>query len=143
MDIETRYSIRQKKSLPQLDRIFTRAYHEIDKYTDKELPGLVYRYLINHEQPLRRYCEDGHLTIDNNECERALRPMLVGRKNWLFFGNERGDKTGTMIYSILRSVKRHNLNEFEYINDILTRLTDHSSVETLYDVIPDHWHKQD
>ncbi len=142
LDIETRYTMRQEESLPQLDRIFGRARDEIGRYTDKELIGLAYQYLLNHETPLRRYCEDGRLEIDNNACERALRPISVGRKNWLFFGNERGGKTGTIIFTILRSAKLHGLNEFEYLHDILIRLADLPSEQALYDLLPDRWQKQ-
>ena len=141
-DVECRHALRQKKSLPQLDCIFAKARDQVDKYTDKELIGNAYQYILNHEQPLRRYCEDGRLEIDNNACERALRPVSVGRKNWLFFGNERGGKTGVIIYSILQSAKRHGLNEYEYLFDILNRLADLSSEQALYDLLPDRWQKQ-
>ena len=70
LDVTDRYFMRREESLPQLDRIFARAHDEIGKYTDKERIGLAYQYLLNHEQPLRRYCEDGRLEIDNNACER-------------------------------------------------------------------------
>lgn len=142
LDYEKRYMIRQEKSLPQLDRIFGRAHDEIGKYTDKELIGLAYQYLLNHETPLRRYCEDGRLEIDNNACERSLRPISVGRKNWLFFGSEQGGRTGTIIFTILRSAKLHGLNEFEYLHDILNCLADLPSEQTLYELLPDRWHKQ-
>ena len=141
-DIEHRHALRQNQSLPQLDCIFAKARAEVGKYTDKELIGNAYQYLLNHELPLRRYCEDGRLEIDNNACERALRPMSVGRKNWLFFGNERGGKTGVIIFSILQSAKRHGLNEYEYLLDILNRLADLPSEQALYDLLPDHWQKQ-
>ena len=104
--------------------------------------GLAYRYLVNNELPLHRYCEDGRLEIDNSVCERSLRPISVGRKNGLFFGSEQGGRTGTIIFTILRSVKLHGLNEFEYLHDILNRPADHPSEQTLYEFLPNRWHKQ-
>lgn len=65
--------------------------------------------------------------------------MSVGRKNWLFFGNARGGKTGAIIYSILRSAKRHGLNEFDYLNDILNRLADLTSQAELHNLLPNRW----
>ncbi|MDD3587718.1 MAG: transposase domain-containing protein, partial [Thermoguttaceae bacterium] len=64
-------------------------------------------------------------------------------KNWLFFGSEQGGRTGTIIFTILRSAKLHGLNEFEYLHDILNRLADLPSEQALYDLLPDRWHKQD
>jgi predicted neuraminidase len=82
------------------------------------------QYALNHEVALHRYCEDGRLSIDNNASERALRLLAIGRKNWLFYGSERGGRTGAVLHSLLASAKRNGLNEFEYWRAVLDRLSD-------------------
>ncbi|GHT36390.1 hypothetical protein FACS189427_07910 [Planctomycetales bacterium] len=96
---------------------------------------------LKYEIPLQRYCEDGRLAIDNNECERALRLAAIGRKNWMFFGNDRGGHTGAILYTILSSARRAGLNEYEYLMDILNRLCDLNSTAEIADLLPDQWKK--
>jgi len=83
---------------------------------------LATQYALNHETALRVYCTDGRLAIDNNETERMLRLAAIGRKNWLFFGSATGGKTGCILYTILGSARRHGLNEYEYLVDLLDLL---------------------
>jgi hypothetical protein len=82
------------------------------------------------------------LEIDNNATERALRLIAIGRKNWLFYGSERGGRTGAVLHSIVASAKRHGLNEFEYLCDVLDRLMDTSSEAGLLELLPDRWKKK-
>jgi len=96
-------------------------------------------YLLNNELALRVYVTDGRLAIDNNACERMLRQWVVGRKNWLFFGNAGGGKTASILMTIMSSAHRHGLNEFEYLCDILSRLSDLGSESAIGDLLPDRW----
>jgi hypothetical protein len=68
-----------------------------------------------------------------------LRLAAIGRKNWLFFGSDTGGKTGCILYTILGSARRHGLNEYEYLVDLLDRLADLHSVGELLDMIPERW----
>ena len=95
--------------------------------------------LLNNELALRVYVTDGRLAIDNNACERMLRQWAVGRKNWLFFGNAGGGKTASILMTIMSSAHRHGLNEFEYLCDILSRLSDLGSESAIRDLLPDRW----
>lgn len=136
---EERLARRLSDSVPVLDKIFAWCRERKDKYAPKELMFMAVQYALNHETVLRRYCDDGRLCIDNNEVERALRLAAIGRKNWLFFGSQRGGRTGAILYSILGSAKQHGLNEFEYLQDILDRLADLPSKKALFDLLPDRW----
>jgi transposase len=106
---EQRFALRQTESLAILNRMFAWCREKLTKYTPKDLMHTAIAYLLNNEAALRLYCTDGTLQIDNNACERMLRPLAVGRKNWLYFGNERGGKTTCILYTILSSAHRHRL----------------------------------
>ena len=86
--------------------------------------GQAINYALGNEQALRRYCEDGRLAIDNNAAERALRGVAIGRKNWMFAGSPRGGRTASIIFSLLAGGKRHDLDPWKYLRDVLIRLAD-------------------
>jgi transposase len=88
---------------------------------------------------LCRYAEDGRLGIDNNTSERTLRVAAIGRKNWLFFGSDRGGETAANCLSILASAKRHLIEPFAYVRALLVALAaDEADLEAL---LPDTWIK--
>ena len=136
---EKRLLLRQSESVAILNRIFAWCHENREKYVPKESIRLALEYLLNHEEALRVFVTDGRLEIDNNACERMLRQWAVGRKNWLFFGNAGGGKTASILMTILSSAHRHGLNEFEYMCDILSRLSDLSSESAIREMLPDRW----
>ncbi len=79
-------------------------------------------YASNHWQALTRFLEGGRLPLDNNATERALRPLAIGRKNWLFAGSVRGGEAAAIVLSFVESAKLHQLNPYVYLRDVLTRL---------------------
>ena len=136
---DERHSARQQHATPVLNDIFDWCREHHNTFLPKDpLTGAI-QYALNHEAALRRYCEDGRLEIDNNAAERILRLIAIGRKNWLFYGSERGGRTGAVLHSVLASAKRNGLNEYAYLCDVLDRLVDLSSEATLYDLLPDRW----
>ena len=76
--------------------------------------------------------------IDNNAAERKLRPVAVGRKNYLFFGSDNGDRTAAVIYSMISSAKRHGLDPWRYLRDVFSRLP-YMTVSQLPQLLPDKW----
>lgn len=139
---DERLAMRQQEALPLLDQVFDWCREHKEKYLPKDPLNLAIQYLLNHEAALRVYGTDGRLAIDNNETERMLRLTAIGRKNWMFFGNDRGGKTGCILYTILGSARRHGLNEFEYLCDILDRPSDLPSQDEILKMLPDRWEKQ-
>ena len=86
---------------------------------------------------LRRYTGDGRLTIDNNVSERTLRLQAIGRKNWEFVGSPEAGPRATVLFTILAGAKRHRLEPWAYLRDVLLRL---SAGETdLASLLPDRW----
>jgi transposase len=72
-----------------------------------------------------RYCDDGHLEIDNNAAERSLRAVTLARKNYLFAGSDAGGERAAILYSLIGSAKLNGLDPESYLRDVLTRIADH------------------
>ena len=95
-------------------------------------------YALGNWEALTRYAGNGELDIDNNAAERAERPIAVGRKNYLFFGSDNGGRTAAVLYSVVASAKRHGLNVFAYLRDLIARISDHPA-HRLEELLPDQW----
>lgn len=103
---------------------------DFHRWMATHLPGLLpqsplakaFAYAANHWQALTRFLDDGRLPLDNNAAERALRPIAVGRKNWLFAGSTRGGEATAIVLSFVESAKLHHLNPYAYLRDVLARL---------------------
>lgn len=138
LDPDERRRRRQEEIGPLLD-----AFRD---WMAAHLPGLLPRsplaqamgYASNHWQALTRFLEDGRLPLDNNAAERALRPIAVGRKNWLFAGSVRGGEAAAIVLSFIESAKLHGLNPYEYLRDVLTRLPSAKATD-LDAFLPDAW----
>ena len=94
-------------------------------------------YARNQWEALRRYTEDGRLTIDNNVSERTLRHQAIGRKNWLFLGSEAAGPRAAVLYTILAGAKRHRIEPWAYVRELLLRL--HADDLRLEEMLPDRW----
>lgn len=88
-------------------------------------------YARNQWGALTRFLDDARLKLDNNDAERQLRRVAVGRKNWLFAGSEEGAERGCVLYSLVASCKLHGVNPFEYLRDVLVRIGDHPARDVL------------
>jgi transposase len=99
--------------------------------------GKAINYALNQWEALLLYASDGRLEIDNNSSERTLRPCAIGRKNWMFFGSDRGGETAAILMSILAGAKRHGIEPFEYVRQLLIALS--SADVDLRSLLPDVW----
>ncbi len=86
---------------------------------------------------MRCYTTDGRLTIDNNVSERTLRHQAIGRKNWLFLGSKNAGPRAAVLYTILAGAKRHRLEPWAYVRELLMRL--HADDTRLEEMLPDRW----
>jgi len=100
--------------------------------------GMAINYCLGNWPALCRYAEDGDLDIDNNLAEQALRGPVVGRRNYTFFGSDNGGRTAAVLYSLIASARRHGLDPFAYLRDVIARISDHPS-HRLEELLPDHW----
>ena len=95
-------------------------------------------YALNQREALCRYLDDGRLKPDNNTAENAIRPLALGRKNWMFAGSERGARATALFLGLIQSCKACEVNPWEYLNDMLRRIMSHP-VNRLRDLLPDKW----
>jgi hypothetical protein len=86
----------------------------------------------------RRYLESGILDIDNNACERAMRPVAIGRKNFLFVGSDRGGRAAAVAYSLVQTCKLHHIESFAYLSDVLRRLPSYP-INRVAELLPFRW----
>lgn len=99
----------------------------LDKSAETVLPntllGKAIQYSLNQWPYLVRYVEDGRLSIDNNRAERAIKPFVIGRKNWLFSITDNGANASAMLYSIIETAKANGVEPFAYIMRCLAHLS--------------------
>jgi transposase len=134
---EARRALRAAEAIPVLDKIETYLAQLAVSALPKSTLGKAVTYARNQWEALRRYTEDGRLTIDNNVSERTLRHQAVGRKNWLFLGSEAAGPRAAVLYTILVGAKRHRLEPWTYVRDLLLRL--HADDLRLEEMLPDRW----
>lgn len=119
---EERYEERQKQSRPIVDALFEWLHSMEDSVDRSSLIGDAILYTINQEMYLRRYLEDGRLSIDNNSAERAIKNFAVGRRNWLFARSIRGADASAVVYSITETALLNGLKPYVYLTYILDQL---------------------
>jgi hypothetical protein len=96
-------------------------------------------YALNQWQALCRYTEDGRLDIDNNVSERRLRDQAIGRKNWMFLGSDEAGPRAAVLCTIIAGAKRHRLEPWAYLHDVILQLSVNASPELLIGLLPDRW----
>jgi hypothetical protein len=133
-----RLALRRAESVPVLARM--QAY--LDECSAAVLPkssfGQAVTYARNQWQAFQRYTEDGRLTIDNNVSERTLRAQAIGRKNWLFLGHQNAGPRAAVLYTILAGAKRHRLEPWAYLTDVLLHLAGAEQPD-LRPLLPNRW----
>ncbi len=115
-------TLRQEQSKPLMKDLKQWLEVHKAKAPPKSSFGKAIGYALNNWKELTGYLEEGTLEIDNNAAERCIKPFVIGRKNWLFVGNEKGAKAGANIYSLIETCKAHDVNPFEYLADILQKI---------------------
>jgi hypothetical protein len=129
---------RQLHARPAVDDVFER----IEELKPAILPSEPLRkamdYALNQREALYRYLDDGRLKPDNNTAENAIRPLALGRKNWLFTGSDRGGRAAALFLGLIQSCKACDVNPWEYFNDMLRRIMSHPA-NRLRELLPDQW----
>lgn len=138
---EERQQVRAERSLPVAEKLF--AWMEAQRLSPSRAPqSLLMKavtYGLNQWERLRRCLEDGRITdITNNAAERALRGLVVGRKNWLFFGSEEGARLGAVLMSLVQSCKELGINPLLYLASVL-RLISTTPASEVHSLTPMGW----
>ena len=100
--------------------------------------GKAIQYALTRWDKLSRYTENADLRIDNNQVENAIRPVAIGRKNYLFAGSHEGAKRAAMMYSFFGTCKLNNINPQEWLADVLTKIND-TKLSQLHELLPQNW----
>jgi len=136
---EERYNVRMEKSKPILDAYLAWLNTQKSRMLPKSALGTAVEYSLNQWKKLTVFLMDGRLELDNNRSERAIKPFVIGRKNWLFANTPRGATASAKIYSVIETAKENNLNPFQYLKYIfeqLPQLPDPTNPEALDQFLP-------
>ena len=121
---EERYEERQKQAKPLLEAFFEWLHSLEDSVDRSSLIGRAVLYALNQEVYLKRYLEDGHLSIDNLAAERALKNFAIGRRNWLFTKSIRGAQASATVYSITETAMLNGLKPYHYLTYVMEKMKD-------------------
>ncbi len=138
MSYNERHQLRQEYVPSILTDIKAWLDEEVKKILPKSAIGKAIGYALHQWPRLERYINDGRLEIDNNLVENLIRPVALGRKNYLFAGSHAGAKRAAMIYSFVATAKQHKVEPFFYLKDVLSRIADHSHSK-LAELLPPLW----
>ncbi len=133
---------RQAHAGPVLKSFAQWLAEEVPRLLPKSKIGEAFGYASNQWPTLVRYLEDGRLTIDNSPAEQAIRPLAVGRRNWLQIAGDGGLKSAAVLLSVAATTKRHRLNPWAYVKHILSESAARQPDADLSDLLPDAWLKE-
>lgn len=132
------YDVRQLEAVPILKELEAWMKNEIIEVLPKSIIGKAIAYSLTRWKELSIYTTNGKLNIDNNPVENSIRPVALGRKNYLFAGNHEAAQRNAMIYSIVGTCKMNQINPYEYLKDIIQRIQNHP-INKLEELLPYNW----
>ena len=141
MSFDEIYELRQQQAIPILEHLGKWMKESYVQVTPKSSIGKALAYSIERWKKLCIYTTNGMLCIDNNPVENSIRPIAIGRKNYLFAGSHDAAQESAMIYSLLGTCKLHKINPWEWLKDILIRLPDHP-INKIKELLPHNWKQQ-
>ena len=133
---EQRHQGRQQDSLPILAQLHGWLEKTQPQVTAQNALGKAVDYLASNWNKLKRYVEAGHLPIDNNPAERAIRPFVIGRKAWLFSDTPKGAVASAQIYSLVETAKANSQEPYAWLRHVLERLPHAQSVADYEALLP-------
>lgn len=135
---EERKRIRQEEAVPVLKNLHEWMMEQYSKVNPKSSLAEALSYSIKRWKGLSHYTENGDLEIDNNLIENAIRPVAVGRKNYLFAGSHEAAQRAAMMYSLFACCKKNEINPQEWLIDVLNRISDHP-INRIEELLPNNW----
>jgi transposase len=135
---DERYQLRQAEALPVLSEMKAWLETERQRVLPKSAVGQAIAYMLKFWQRLNVYTTDGRLEIDNNLVENAIRPVALGRKNYLFAGSHDAARRGAIIYSLVVTAQLHDVEPFRYLKDVIARISEHPH-KHLAELLPQNW----
>jgi transposase len=133
---EARHEHRQRHARPILDELRAWLDEALPQVPPASATGKALHYLHSEWHKLIRYLEDGRLEIDNNVAENAIRPFVLGRKNWLFSASVKGVQASANLYSLIETAKANGLEPYAYLRHLFTELPKAETVEAIEALLP-------
>lgn len=141
LSAEQRHEIRQKQSKPLLDTLHAWMLSVRQKVLGNSAAAKALDYSLHRWAALCRFIDDPHLPIDNNPIENQIRPIALGKKNWLFAGSLRAGQRAAAIMSLIHSARLNGHDPYVYLKDVLTRLPTHKN-SRIDELLPHLWQPQ-
>lgn len=138
LSADERLTIRQQKTKPQVEAFHAWAEAQLARIPGKSDLAKAFRYGLSRWPSFTLFLEDGRVAIDNNAAERGMRPIGVGRRNWLFAGSDTGGETLARAMTVIETAKMNGLDPQAYLTDILSRIHDHK-INRLDELLPWNW----
>jgi transposase len=135
---ERRHAVRQAQSAPRVAQLLAWCEAQLARLPAKGDLAKAMRYALNRRQAFMLFLADGRVAIDNNAAERAIRPIAIGRKNFLFAGSDAGGETLADAMTIIETAKLSDLDPEAYLADLLARINDHM-ITRLDELLPWNW----
>ena len=129
---------RQAEAVPLLNAMRDWLFAELPKLTPRTPIHRAVRYALNHFDGMMIYTTDGMLAFDNNDLEREIRAIAMGRNSHLFAGSHRGAELDAVIYSLIATCKLQRIDPSVWMSDVLCRINNHPP-ENLIELLPQFW----
>ncbi|SDF01071.1 Transposase [Chitinophaga filiformis] len=138
LSVAMRTEVRQEQSVPILQLMKEWMRHEYEQVLPKSPIAKALAYNLKRWDKLSAYTADGKLLIDNNAIENSVRPVAIGRKNYLFSGSHEAARKSAMLYSLLGTCKLHKINPSTWLKDVLSRISSYPNKD-LSKLLPHNW----
>lgn len=137
---EERKRIREEEAAHILENLHSWMVEQYEKVNPSSSIGEALSYTLKRWKGLTHYIENGDLEIDNNLIENSIRPVAIGRKNYLFAGSHDAAQRAAMMYSLFACCKKNEVNPHEWLIDVLNRISDHP-INRIEELLPNNWKK--
>ena len=132
---EERIALRQRDAKPVLDDLETWLTAQLNRISGKSELAKTIRYALGRMKKMRGYLNNGFLELDNNSAERSIRPVALGRKNYLFVGSEGGGKAAAIAYTLIETAKLNGVDPQAWLTWVLAQIADHK-ITRLNELLP-------
>jgi len=132
---DVRVALRQSRSKPIFDDLEAWLHAQLPKISGKSPLAQAIRYALGRIPKARPYLDNGHLALDNNTAERAVKPVAIGRKNWMFAGSEGGGKAMAIAFTLIETAKLNDVDPQAWLTWVLAQIADHK-ITRLNELLP-------
>lgn len=137
-DENQRKNLREEHSKPILKELYKWLLDHQSRASPKSYLGGAIQYTLNNWKALNTFLENGRLEIDNNRAERAIKSVVMGRKNYLFMGGPKGGEAAAIMYTLAETCKKNEVDPYHYLADVLERLPTHPQ-KRISELLPQNW----